>query len=461
MSFIRKAFLIRSRSIDKTAPESPGQEREYTASEQAEPFAEYPGSASLPAEKDALVPCEGAEKHRKSRPCLHGQLVLALCMILTVCAVMLVFLKNYSVKILSQEGKITLSISDRARGDFDISSPAPEPPVAGKAHTAAHTRTEDDGTRLQIVVERSAQEKSVQEIYARMIDSVVCIEAVGAYTTVSASGIIMSSNGYIITNEHVIGSAQSINVTLQSGQVFTGMPVGSDTATDLAVLKIDKTDCTYAEFGDSEAIRVGDKVLAIGNPLGAKLAGTLTDGIISALNRNVEVNGYTLTLIQTNAALNDGSSGGPLINMYGQVIGINTLKSTDFDSAVEGIGFAIPIGAVKPIVDDLIEHGYIAGRPSLGFDAVNYDLPNSAVLFYGTPSGVIISSVNPKSDAGKKGIAQGDIIVSIDTEEVYSVSDLSKVKNRKAVGDEVTLVVYRKGNYYQVKITLVDEAALT
>ena len=204
---------------------------------------------------------------------------------------------------------------------------------------------------------------------------------------------------------------------------------------------------------------MGDTVVAIGDPLGVTLRGTMTDGIISAINRDLTVNDRTMTLIQTNAALNNGNSGGPLINCYGQVIGINTMKMSNYYSSaasVEGIGFAIPIDTAKPIIDELIEKGYVSGRPAIGIDGET--LPATYRIYYRLPEGIYVTRVYASSDAAAKGISEGDIITAINDTQVSSMDQLNVVKNQFSAGDTVTLTVYRSGNYYTVEVILMDRA---
>ena len=202
---------------------------------------------------------------------------------------------------------------------------------------------------------------SLQEIYQKMNPSVVSIVSTLRSGTATGTGIIMSENGYIITTHHVIEGAYQLAVLTYDDTQYTAELIGSDAISDLAVLKIEAEGLTAAEFGDSDALRVGDSVVAIGDPLGIQLRGTMTNGIISAINRDLTVEDRKMTLIQTNAALNNGNSGGPLINCYGQVIGINTMKMSSYYSSasVEGLGFAIPVSVAKPIIDELIENGYV------------------------------------------------------------------------------------------------------
>jgi len=297
---------------------------------------------------------------------------------------------------------------------------------------------------------------SLQDIYLKAIDSVVSISCTRSNGSSSGTGVVLSANGYVITNCHVVEDAQAISLLFTDNRVLPAVIVGADPVSDLAVLYVNATDLTPAEFGDSSALRVGDAVAAIGDPLGSEFRGTLTNGIVSAINRDVTTNGRTMTLIQTNAALNSGNSGGPLLNCYGQVIGINTLKIGTFtDSAgVEGLGFAIPSTTVKEIVDQLISQGYVSGRPSLGItgDAVS----ELQQRFYRLPAGVLIQSVT--GNAQTAGLSAGDIILTLDGTRVTNMDELNSVLYANQVGDQLDAVVYRSGKQYAVKLTLQDAA---
>ena len=283
--------------------------------------------------------------------------------------------------------------------------------------------------------------------------------AVSGSSTSTGTGIIMSSDGYIITNYHVVSSAQQIVVLLTNGQEYAACRVGGDETSDLMVLKIDATDLTPAEFGDSDAAEVGDSVVAIGDPLGIELRGTMTDGIICGIKRDVDVGDRTMSLMQTNAALNSGNSGGPLVNMEGQVIGINTIKlSSSGFTTVEGLGFAIPIDSAKPIVDELVEKGYVTGRPAFGFDVEQ--LESRISLYYDLPGKLYIRSVETNSDAYAQGIRSGDIITAIDGQEVYTVDEFNRIKNEYSAGDQIPLTIFRSGHNYEVTVTLMDRADL-
>ena len=225
-----------------------------------------------------------------------------------------------------------------------------------------------DGTTLILADRPETEPLSLQEIYRQVSPSVVSITAALPLGVSQGTGVVMTADGYIITNAHVIEGAFRADVSLEDGRSFEAWLVGSDETTDLAVLKVEADDLTPAVFGDSDQMVVGDTVVAIGNPMGEQLRGTMTDGILSAINRDMEVDGNTMTLLQTTAALNTGNSGGALVNDQGQVIGITNMKliSNVSDNTLEGLGFAIPTTTVKPVVDALIADGVVTGRPTLG-----------------------------------------------------------------------------------------------
>lgn len=295
---------------------------------------------------------------------------------------------------------------------------------------------------------------SLQEIYVQSIPSVVSISCVLPRGSSTATGVVLSEEGYVITNAHVVDGAVSISIDLTDGRTFPATLVGSDAVSDLAVLHIEADDLVAAQFGDSASLQVGDSVAAIGDPLGKALRGTLTDGIISAINRDVTVDGRVMTLIQTNVALNSGNSGGPLINCYGQVIGINTMKIGNFvDSAgVEGIGFAIPSSTVKVITDQLIEQGYVSGRPSLGLKGESVSMFYQR--YYRIPAGIFITELDSDSDAARKGIQTDDVLTSINGTAISSMDDLNTVLYGCDVGDTVEVIIYRGGKLYRVNLIL-------
>ena len=328
--------------------------------------------------------------------------------------------------------------------------------------SAAPTTPKAPGMQLKPApdsVENIPQEGglSLQQIYRKTIDSVVSISCAGTGGTSTGTGVVLTENGYIVTNSHVIEDAKSIQIRLTDDRVLSATIVGADAVSDLAVLYVQAKDLSPAEFGDSANLRVGDAVAAIGDPLGVEFRGTMTDGIVSAINREVSVGSRTMTLIQTNAAMNSGNSGGPLLNCYGQVIGINTMKIGAFsDSAgVEGLGFAIPSTTVKEIVDQIINQGYVSGRPSLGLACEN--VPEAYQRYYRLPAGAYITKVAEGSAAQKAGLAVGDILLSIQDIRVTSVDELNSALLSMNAGDTVNVVIYRNQKQYSATITL-DQA---
>ena len=275
----------------------------------------------------------------------------------------------------------------------------------------------------------------------------------GQYVSQGAgSGVIISSDGYIVTNNHVIDGASSITVTLRDQTSYKAQLVGKDSVVDVALLKIDATSLKCANFGDSDKLKVGDKAVAIGNPLG-QLGGTVTDGIISALDRDVVIDDETMSLLQTDSAINPGNSGGGLFDGQGALIGIVVAKSSGEE--IEGLGFAIPINDVVDILDDLKEYGYVRGRVTVGMQLI--DLTNSmySMYYYGnSQDGCYVYSVDFDSAAYKAGIQQGDRIVSINGNEVKSTSDVEAQLDDKKVGDTVTLEIERGGRTASVDIVL-------
>jgi len=294
---------------------------------------------------------------------------------------------------------------------------------------------------------------SLQDIYTQNIPSVVSISCSGR-TSSTGTGVILSQDGYIVTNAHVVDNSGSVSVQLTDDRVFPATIVGSDEISDLAVLYIEQSGLAPAQFGDSSQLRVGDAVVAIGDPLGVEFRGTYTNGIVSAINRDVEIDGRTMTLIQTNAALNSGNSGGPLINCYGQVIGINTMKMGDSMSSagVEGLGFAIPSATVKEVVNQLIAQGYVSGRPSLGITCES--ISDLYHFYYRLPKGLYITEVTPGGSADQAGISEGDILISLDGIGVSSVDELKGLLYNYAPGDTLEAVIYRSNKQYIVTLTV-------
>ncbi len=288
---------------------------------------------------------------------------------------------------------------------------------------------------------------TIPQIAAKVKPSVVGIitytKESGLQAASEGSGIVMTSDGYIITNEHVIDGADAVKVVLENGDEFEATVIGADTRTDLAVIKIQKNNLTAAQFGDSSKLVTGETVVAIGNPGGMKYAGSVTQGIVSATNRLVSAtadSGYTLACIQTDAAINPGNSGGALVNIYGQVIGINSSKivATGF----EGIGFSISINEAKPIIDDLLNYGYVKNRVKIGISVTPID--EVLAKMYGIPQGLRVVAIESTSDAVSKGLQVGDIITKVDGTQMTAFSDLSAILKAKKADDTIVLDVYRQ-----------------
>ncbi len=299
--------------------------------------------------------------------------------------------------------------------------------------------------------------KDVTDVVKKVRPSVVGVatESFQTYSTGSTgSGIILSEDGYIVTNNHVVEGGDNVSVTLDNGETYSADLVGADAKTDIAVLKIEAQNLQAAEFGDSDQVEAGEAAVAIGNPMG--LEGTATAGIVSAINRNIVVNGASMTLIQTDASINPGNSGGALINEYGQVIGVNSAKISVEN--YEGLGFAIPANQVKPVVEELIEKGYVSGRPLAGLSGRN--LSAMAAAFYRLPQGVLIDQVDPKSDAALKGLAAGDILIGVDDIRVETVAQACSLRDRHKAGEMMKLTFYRQGagETQEINVKLMEDA---
>ncbi len=315
------------------------------------------------------------------------------------------------------------------------------------------------------VITFSAQTKelTVPEIVRKVKPSVVGVSSSFSGTSGTGTGIIISQDGYIVTNAHVVRSgvdenhtlAEQVTVVLYDKQEYPAEIVGADPRTDLAVLKIKAGDkkLVAAEFGNSTTLVEGELAVAIGNPLGFDLYGSVTCGIISALNRTITIDVYEMNLIQTDAAINPGNSGGPLLNSCGQVIGINSSKI--ISDYAEGLGFAIPITSAKPIIDDLMRNGYVTGRASIGISGE--DVGENNARYYDLPEGVYVRYIEKNSAAEASGIEVGDIIVAADGKNVKTMRELNRIKENFSSGDKLVLTVFRDGEKTEITLTLDEE----
>ena len=308
----------------------------------------------------------------------------------------------------------------------------------------------------------TSKQLTPREVYAQNVNSTVGITTsittnYWGYQTTSAasgSGFILTEDGYILTNYHVIEGSNSVQVTTYDNTAYSAAIVGYDESNDIAVLKIDATGLTPVVLGDSDELYVGDEVMAIGNPLG-ELTFSLTVGYVSALDREVTLSsGTTMDLIQTDAAINSGNSGGALFNSYGEVVGITNAKysssSSSSTASIDNIGFAIPINHVKNIITSIIEKGYIV-KPYIG---VSVTTVSSEMVSYGLPQGAAVKVVSEDSPAAASGLKVNDIITAINGEEITTSSELVKIVSACQPGDEMTLTVYRQGESEQLTLTL-------
>lgn len=304
---------------------------------------------------------------------------------------------------------------------------------------------------VSLVCTAPAGEKlSIQDMYEKVNPSTVLVVADKGEQASIGTGVIMTADGYIITNAHVISGGKDCWIALDTGYTYDAKLVGYSEERDLAVLKaVDAADLPAASFGDSDLCRVGDTVYAIGNPLGVELRGTLTDGIISAINRDVQVDGRVMTLLQTTAALNNGNSGGPLINEYGQVVGINTLKmsgnGSEMEATVEGLGFAVPISDACFVVNDIIANGRFRGVPVLGVMVIESTDNGGQVSVY---------TVSEGGGAEEAGLLPGDVLLRADGQTLHSIHDLMAVRRTHLVGDTMTLTVLRDGQTFDADVPL-------
>ncbi len=324
--------------------------------------------------------------------------------------------------------------------------------IFSQQHTAIPRYTAyDPALKLDIRTDHG-EELTAQQVYAKANPATVLVVAQEGESASIGTGIIMTEDGYVITNAHVIMGGESCWVILAGGWDYDAELVGYDADQDIAVLKLVGAEgLPAAEFGDSELAEVGDRVYAIGNPLGIELRGTLTEGILSAINRDVELEGRTLNVLQTTAALNNGNSGGPLINRYGQVIGINTLKMSGTgapdEATVEGLGFALPISSAYFVINDIIGSGKYHGTPVLGIMVTTVERTDGSFA-------LVAISVTEGSSAEAAGVQAGDIILAVDGQSVETTAELMQIRRRHVVGDTMTLMLERDGDCFDVNVVL-------
>ena len=303
---------------------------------------------------------------------------------------------------------------------------------------------------------------SPAEVYASTVNSVVSINCSAVSTNIfgqqtesasSGSGFIYTADGYIVTNQHVVANASSINVTLYNGDTYPATLVGSDSDYDVAVLKIDAKDLPAVTLGSSTDVNVGDTVMAIGNPLG-ELTFSMSQGIVSCVNRAINVEGTPFNMIQVDASINPGNSGGPLMNLYGEVVGIVSAKYSSYaNTTVEGLGFAIPINDVQSIIKDIIENGSVGNKAYMAITAGTMTQQMAAQYKINATEGVFVYSVEDGGAGDKAGLKLGDVITKLNDTQITSMEDLSAAKKGFKAGDTVTLTVLRDGKEITTQLT--------
>lgn len=307
------------------------------------------------------------------------------------------------------------------------------------------------------------------QVYAMNVDAVVAISNEGlstnyfgqvSKTASSGSGFIISADGYVVSNYHVVQGASKLTVIMTNGQEYNAQVVGYDANNDISVLKIDAVDLPYVTLGSSDALVVGDRVAAIGNPLG-ELTSSMTVGYVSAKDRNVNTDGTSMNMLQTDASINSGNSGGPLFNMRGEVVGITTAKysgTSNSGATIEGIGFAIPIDDVSKMITDIVEKGYVSGAY---MGVVVEDVSSEDVRRFGLPMGALITELSPGYAAERAGLKPSDIIIELGGQRITSINDLTRVLREFEAGEEVDVKVYRSGGEVVLKIVLDEKPQQT
>ncbi len=377
------------------------------------------------------------EPEKRSRKGLWSFLIAAGVLVLAVVA---------ATVVASLRGGGAVPPVDGGTGDGDASSIVN---ISGAEKTTIPRIQGEAGVSL-VCTAPAGEKLSIQDMYEKVNPSTVLVVADKGEQASIGTGVIMTADGYIITNAHVISGGKDCWIALDTGYTYDAKLVGYSEERDLAVLKaVDAADLPAASFGDSDLCRVGDTVYAIGNPLGVELRGTLTDGIISAINRDVQVDGRVMTLLQTTAALNNGNSGGPLINEYGQVVGINTLKmsgnGSEMEATVEGLGFAVPISDACFVVNDIIANGRFRGVPVLGVMVIESTDNGGQVSIY---------TVSEGGGAEEAGLLPGDVLLRADGQTLHSIHDLMAVRRTHLVGDTMTLTVLRDGQTFDADVPL-------
>lgn len=344
--------------------------------------------------------------------------------------------------------------------------------VTGSESPAPTAQTEEpeetapafNNTVIDVTTNSQTTTMTPQDVYEQYVNAVVAISNESttnifgqqATTASSGSGFIISKDGYIVTNNHVVSGAETLTVIMTSGEEYEAKIIGADAENDVALIKIEGENLPTVSIGDSDEIQVGQQVCAIGNPLG-ELTNTMTVGYVSALDREINENGNPINMFQTDCAINSGNSGGPLFDMHGNVVGITTAKysSNGYSStaSIEGIGFCVPANDAMDIVSDLLQYGYVKGRPALGITC--QAISKTVTQYYNLPAGIYVVGVGEDSASARAGIAEGDIITAVDGSEVSSVTDFKALLKQYSAGDTATVSIYRgaEGGSVDVEVT--------
>jgi serine protease Do len=425
------------------------------------PQPELPAYEWRLSDYDAFSPTDGKKPAGKRKG--HGLVIFAVCLLLTLSAGLVGII---TLSLLNPQD----SIAVLAPGSGDTPAEAYEAAPPPEAEASAGEGGGEGSIPLSLADKPRGEETApaggrltIPQIAEKVTPSVVSVILYvnGQFLEPASigSGIILSEDGYIVTNAHVVEGGTDFKVQLANGDPFDAEVIGMDAATDLAVIKINAQGLIPAELGDSDDLVVGETVIAVGNPADLLLSGSVTRGIVSALDRKMTTERYSINYIQTDAAVNPGNSGGALANEYGQVIGINVAKI--IEPGYEGLAFAIPISDARPVIADLLQYGHVTGRAKVGIDADVVD--EEEARYYGWQAGVMIQSIHPDSDLIGKDVQKGDIITHVNGERVYEVADIHAAMEGLSVGDTAVLSIYRKINAarsaeFDITVTLVEDA---
>ena len=333
--------------------------------------------------------------------------------------------------------------------------------AAAKVNHTGIQVSDREVAQVQTLKVDGSKQMTMSEVYASNVNSVVSINVSSTTnyfgqqveTAASGTGFFITEDGYILTNHHVVSGASSVSVTLYNGESYDAKVIGSDEDYDIAVIKIDVTGATPVVLGDSSKVAIGESVAAVGNPLG-ELTFSMSEGIVSCVNRAINVDGTPFNMIQVDCSINPGNSGGPLFNSYGEVVGIVSAKYSSYsNTTVEGIGFAIPINDVVSLVKDIMTNGYVTTKAYMGITPQNMTAQMAQQYRYDVTEGVFVCSVDPDSAAAKAGLKLGDVITKMDDKDITSYEDLVAAKKSYSAGDTVTLTVYREGKTIEVELT--------